>query len=347
MHILAWILGLLSILAILSYTRMENYLNKFSSESPYLTKRQAERELDALSQERLYQLLTAYSSKNSDENNVSSSHSGGKKRTKEKVAQGNLEITKEYEKNQNTTKPQEALYLDLVPHNARLNLQVLLSDIKTTKQDKKDRVVVFKEIFSSLLRMLYGDFTFFNAIPNAEHQIIEQLLLKLNNENELINNSESLATLKFEDSRIQDLFFRILKGDKQQVGPNKKGYPSLLELVIYEPKRRKFEINVHHAPETLLAAIFNDQQVAKEIVLLRQSLHDAGAEQSKKGNRRTKLYLDEEKVEALLRSSGKSLDRYKGLLDFSTRKPTSSELLSTLYLEVYSSKEAFKKKLKT
>lgn len=332
MNILAWVLGMISILAILTYVKLEHFVADQSIETYYLGQREADREADRTGQTMLYQQLTAYSPASPDLDDLTQDAEGASvSRTHTPVNKG-----------EKRSKPQTVapLHLDLVPHNARLNLASLFKERKNSNKDVRNDQ--YYTIAVQLLNHLYKDCDFFQQVPHAEYALLDALLenAALSNQKECpeiqqrLSCADDLSMFQFEDPALQEIFYHILKGG-EAVKEDRTviSYPSLLEFIIIEPNRRKFKINVHYAPKELLSAVLNHSQAAEELVAVREALHTQGGKIGKNGLHQTKLYLDEEKVRMVLNKFGLDLGHYLELLDLSSRKPSASELLRDRYID--------------
>lgn len=208
------------------------------------------------------------------------------------------------------------LYLEIPPHNAKLNLA------KIYKENFEGFVTIqknsFTSIFLTLLDQLYGQYAFYNDVVEPSKTILKTLLekssLNLNTKKIQIETLEDLACLDIEEPKLKTLFYKILRGD---------GCQSLLQFLCFEPNRRKFQINIHHVSHELLNAIVCNEKASYEILEMRNSLHESGKRYTKgrKKSLITTAFLTKEKVSFILKKHQISFDLIESFFDFSIAKP--------------------------
>jgi hypothetical protein len=213
---------------------------------------------------------------------------------------------------------QQILYLEMPPHNVKLNLaKIYKENIDLFDSDQKKKS--FTALFLRLLDSIYGRYAFYQEVPSASvlilKTLIEQSSLLEENKKVKIEIIEDLALIECEDSKLKGLFYKILRGED---------CPSLLQFLYLEPNRRKFEINIHHAPKELIEAIVGDESAAKEIIETRSLLHELGKRytKSKKKSLVTTSFLTKEMVCSLLKKYHISFEEPEKLLDFSLSRPS-------------------------
>jgi hypothetical protein len=117
-----------------------------------------------------------------------------------------------------------------------------LSFIPILMEDEKANH--FRTILLNLMELLYGDQPFFDR-EQAEEILTKLRAIEWKPE---LTRLEQLATVDLEDTALQALWLKMLRGQTN-------GYDSILNHIsLHEKKRTK--INLTHAPEELLKAIF-------------------------------------------------------------------------------------------
>lgn len=334
MHILAWVLGMISILAILTYARLDSFVSTQTIDNLYLGQRKAEREADGDGQMKIYQLLTTYSSQPTPVKDANAPpQTELVKPKKEKPEVDGLEKT--------PAQP-GTLHLDLIPHYAKLNLKALYKESEEMiKKDLQDATGPYYEMAAYLLRDLYQGCPFFQKAQRAEYLLLDAILASTttkrssqkhyDSSKQLVVSAEGLANVRLEDPFLQDLLYHILKGGEYLNNEGKAiSYPSLLDFVILEPNRIKLTMSAHHASAEVLAAVLGNSEAARNLVAYRESLHEQGMKIKKNGLRETKIFLDEEKLSRFLEAEGVDYKKVKSFLDLSVKKPISSELLPSV-----------------
>jgi hypothetical protein len=227
----------------------------------------------------------------------------------------------------NSSSP-KLLYLEIPPHNSKLNLAKVFKeylDVSSIDINEKNHTAVFVR----LLEMVYGNYLFFNEVPNASSLIYDWLMktASLNGEQnkKKIEIFEDIATLEITDTNIKKIFYNILRGID---------CPPLQNFVYLDKNRRKFEINIHHAPEELIAAVLNNKEAAKEIVNLRLVLNEIGKRTTKKRKKSlvTTTFLTKDSVESILKNYGFNFCEEECFFDFSTTKPNTKSVANTLLI---------------
>jgi hypothetical protein len=221
------------------------------------------------------------------------------------------------------------LYLEILPHNAKLNLAKIFKENKEESFVTKNEGYTF--IFLSLLDNLYSSFEFYNEIPNTSQKILKILLDKSSPNEELkkikVDTLEDLACLDIEDPKLKKIFYKILKGE---------GCVSVLQFLHLDPNRRKFEINIHHASLELIEAIILNKNAAEEIITTRNRLHDSGKRYTKgrKKSLVTTSFLTKEIVSSVLKKYNISFEKVGKYFEFSIAKPNLQTIQPLYSLEV-------------
>lgn len=103
---------------------------------------------------------------------------------------------------------------------------------------------------------------------------------------EVVRNLGDLKTLDLEDPELQVLFAKMLDGADEYKNapscpqPKRKGYPRLLDYI--EIIKRKdgtvYPIRIQHAPRGIIEAIFDDPNIVEEILVRRDELGKSAGE---------------------------------------------------------------------
>lgn len=293
MQFLIWVFGFLIFFSCLAYVRFNDFVQTRGGFSNLLAKQKAEREVESKAQQLYFEIITEPRKEEPSELKV--------KPGKHKTAKSN----------------EAHLYLELPPHNARLNIAKVFRE--------GDEKLPYTQLFLHLLDILYLEQPFYQEIPNCSKELLKAILARatINNESgkQKLTSPQDLATLFLDDRRMQEVLFHVLKGSRGN-------YPSLLDYITLEPTRKKYEIHIHLAPLKLLEAVFNHEQVAQAIVQRRELLHEMGQRRlsSKKNSLVTSCFLTKEEVASILHSYKMNLSDYEKLLDFDVTRPTKQSL---------------------
>jgi hypothetical protein len=115
------------------------------------------------------------------------------------------------------------------------------------------------KVLTRLLHLLYSNQPWWSE--GLEHEIADALVAKLDGK---LPSPDQVANIDLGDQRLQDIYYRMIKGGDQ--------IPSLLDYLSAEPASKPQPINLYHAPEALIAALFDSAEQAHEIVLFRTEL---------------------------------------------------------------------------
>jgi hypothetical protein len=325
---------MISILAILTYARLDSFISTQTIDNLYLGQRKAEREADRDGQMKIYQLLTTYSTQPPSVKDTNASPQKDLIKTKKEKP--------EIDSAEQPPSQSGTLHLDLIPHHAKLNLKALYKESEEMiKKDFSDATGPYYEMAAYLLRVLYQDCPFFRKVQRAEYLLLDTILASTTTKRssqrhydfskQLVVSAEGLANVRLEDPSLQDLLYHILKGGEYLNNEGKSmSYPSLLDFVILEPNRMKLTISAHHASTEVLAAVLGNSEAARNLIAYRESLHEQGIKIKKNGLRETKIFLDEKKLRSFLEGEGVDFKKIKPFLDLSVKKPISSELLPSV-----------------
>jgi hypothetical protein len=114
-------------------------------------------------------------------------------------------------------------------------------------------------VLTRLLRNLYSEAPWWTQ--GLEYRIADQLVAQIDGK---LPSPDAIATVDMKDPRLQEIFYRMLKG-----GDN---LPALLDFLTAEQSGRTQPINFWHAPQELLAALFDSPTIAQAIVAKRAEL---------------------------------------------------------------------------
>jgi hypothetical protein len=132
------------------------------------------------------------------------------------------------------------------PECSRLNLYPLIGGI--------DKEPILYEWSAKLLKTFYGASLFDNK-PYAEKKFLDALLVALQSALES-DKPFALEKLRFKDEEDQRLYYRMLKGTKEE-----EGYPSILDYICVRPSKTK--ICLFHAHPNLLSLFFTPKAASK------------------------------------------------------------------------------------
>lgn len=336
MQLLVWIMGFLVLLSIVAYGRLDSFVLYHGMSELYLNKCAATKGAEV----KVQKILLEAQVENKEEKSSIEIEAIEEVAQKEDAAP-----QKEMKAGKNTY-----VYLNLPPHNAKLNLAAIFSEFKKAPS-LSEKECPFFHLSANLIKYLYKDQTFFNAHTDNLHFEILQGLLKsaytkkfvaskrLDIENKgkcYIKTVDDLASVDFNNEPLQEAFYCMLKGSKFYASPDQNNYPSLLEHITFEATREKYKINVHHATKELFAAIFQSEEIAEKIVSLREELYKKGYMRlkSKKHSEVSTLFLTEEMVKEILEENKKKFMDYEHLLDFKAGRPSKEELPKDLIVAV-------------
>ncbi len=118
------------------------------------------------------------------------------------------------------------------------------------------------EVTARLMRLLYTGQPCFS--PGVEYRLLDCLALKAA-QGAPLTKADQVSSILLDDQELQAIFYLMLKGAE--------GYPSLLDFITVEPVSSESQkINLFHAPQPVLAALFDDPELATELVVRRGDL---------------------------------------------------------------------------
>jgi hypothetical protein len=150
------------------------------------------------------------------------------------------------------------------PDNSRLNLYKVL-------QEDREKISLenfsLYEVLAQLMRNLYNEELFFQEVSNVEYLIIDHLLAK-KGECLLFTTPDQLVSVKFDNQRVQEVFYHMLKGSKSA--------RSLLDFLTFNPidspQKQSRKINFLFAHPTLLRAIFPEGTIGDDLLARRERI---------------------------------------------------------------------------
>lgn len=121
----------------------------------------------------------------------------------------------------------------------------------------------FSELTERLLKELYSHTVFWQTaekeVPNLAHALVLSFLEKK-------DEAETLSDLFPEDSRLQSLFYKMLKGSGIYEEKIKKGYPPLADFFVFLPKKKELT-SFPHTSYPILRTLFQEATVEKILQL--------------------------------------------------------------------------------
>lgn len=302
MAVIAWVFGFLLLFSTMSYFRLEQFYSSNERFKVYLGKNAAIRNAN------LEALHAAVQLHKEEKGSKEAPQDEGSP-----VPEDNAPSEKKRVK--------YPLYLDFPPFNSKLNLMSVYEEYAKGVVE----TAPYLHLFARLLDVLYGEQPFYYLYGNTTSAIIENLMEKsvfnrtVEGKIELKSLSD-LASIDFGNDDLQEIWYKMLKGCESRTKEREKGsYPSLFDFIILE-KRRKFAIQIHQAPLELLTAVFNNSEVAIQIVAKREELHMRGRRPVKSRNEYvvSDLFLSKDDVGAILEDHHLRIEDYISLLDFVT-----------------------------
>lgn len=219
------------------------------------------------------------------------------------------------------------------PDNSRLNFYLLL--FATEDANLTPLQCTRSQVAARLMRLLYENCSFFNAVPHAEYRILEAL----DEKKEKMRNfdfPDEMGSIQFENKAIQEIFYHMLKGGQQDDGTP---YPSLLDFITFDKDyynaqdrdiklltSYRTKINLFFASKELLTAVIQEPhlvtKLSDEIDLLWKKIWEFEKARKESAStveplQRGKLKKDLEIIFARLFAEGnKDPELYKKLFDF-------------------------------
>lgn len=122
------------------------------------------------------------------------------------------------------------------------------------------------ELLKRLMQNLYGDKHFFLEIQEKRPSFLDELLVRMAEaaKEEKITYKKDLSKLDLQDAELQEVYAKMLRGNKSTHNNDKREYDSLSEYVQTQSGRKK--IQLLHASPPLLLAIYGDPSLVEEII---------------------------------------------------------------------------------
>ncbi|MDP1881092.1 MAG: hypothetical protein Q8K60_09165 [Parachlamydiaceae bacterium] len=186
-------------------------------------------------------------------------------------------------------KRQDSLYL--IPRN--IHRQLSFRYILNKEQREKDENVSkqYRQIAIDLMKILYEETFFYKEMENKNSKFLEEMIDQIQEAadeapKDTVKRVEDMARLKLKDPELQDVYYHMLKGSvtrpqlkldeekRQKEGTSltaeqkEKTYVSLLTYIHYSNAGPEIQL----APRELLEAIFENPQIAEDIIVKRIEL---------------------------------------------------------------------------
>lgn len=148
----------------------------------------------------------------------------------------------------------------------------------------------FRFLIIDLMKILYGDASFYKNLEKNRPNFIEEMLDAIQNAADeapqgMIKRVEDIARIHLEDPELQKAFYFMLKGSITRdelykitdISPRikEKAYVSILTFINYNGKAEKEDsarIIVQLAPREILKAIFQKDEIVESIIVRRNEL---------------------------------------------------------------------------
>lgn len=167
--------------------------------------------------------------------------------------------------------------------NGKLNLAFLMGG-----EHSDQEAAFFSPLLIRLLPLLYDHLTFYKeakeALPNLEEALVEGLVEAVKRQPASYHPKKvsSLSALELENPLLQEVWYRLLKGDVG--GECGSRFPALACYVDLRYQTKK-GISLYKAPPPLLLALFERPDLVRQFVAERQEIY--------KGIKGHKLSLEE------------------------------------------------------
>lgn len=188
--------------------------------------------------------------------------SSNPKKRKKKEPQQKAAAKRIAKLNVNTARP---------PNNSRLNIYTLVH--KEGHEQLPEDYSLY-ETTARLMRTLYPDLC--AELPGAEYFILDKLMEK-KKESATFETPDELSSLSLEDPKLQELFFRMLKGTKTA--------RPLLHYITFDkidsPRKQSRKINFLFTDPLILRAIFPEPRIADKLLARREHIWQEILEQEK------------------------------------------------------------------
>jgi len=156
------------------------------------------------------------------------------------------------------------------------------------------------QIAARLIRNLYKDMEQFQKIPDLEYHILDNIYAAMHpntkdpSQLRPITATVHLSAVPFKDPQMREAYYALLRGSKT--------HPSLLDYFKLEGKG-VHGVNRNRVPEAIVAAIIGNPVAAKKFIEERRAHHDGGLH---KWHRKTytSTPIDKEWLEAFLKREG-------------------------------------------
>lgn len=249
---------MLMMLAIISYSRLQTFLSFTVIESEYrhyMTTIQREHYNQA--QQKMYKNLEGSPDDSIGEEGEDEEQEQGDSRKEEKEKKP----------------PQKRL-------NASINFDPFIK--KEAKDKSPEQLKKVEELLRRLLKVLYADKSFFREMQEKHPGFIDQLLNRLieiaDTEvyRDTLKEKADIATIDLKDPDLQDVYYKMLHGTRKKTHKKNEflideGYLSLLDFIKINEKSQG--ISIYLAPGELLMAIYDNEELVKEVISSREKLY--------------------------------------------------------------------------
>lgn len=152
-------------------------------------------------------------------------------------------------------------------------------DANVTKQ--------YRVLMIELMKIVYGEAAFFKNLEKKRPNFLEEMLTAIEKAadaapEKAIKRIQDIARLNLDDPELQDAFYHMLKGSVtrekskaiKKISPRTqaKAYVSLFNFINYEGKSATPRIEIQHAPQEVLKAVFVSDEVVDAIIAQRNKL---------------------------------------------------------------------------
>lgn len=178
--------------------------------------------------------------------------------------QAEQEKTPEFKKITKAIPRSASLHFNLArpPNNSRLNLWEVLFEYQLSEAPASFSLY---DSTARLIRSLYGHCSFFQAIPDAEHLILDKLMAKKDQTADF-KFPDDLSAVSMDDQKLQQIFYYMLTGTTDA--------PSLLEYITFDvietQKGQEKKVNLMFASPLVLQAILQNEALVGDLVRTRE-----------------------------------------------------------------------------
>lgn len=295
MNILLFTVSLLMMLSILTYSRLNAFLDNHICNKMFLDHSLAQKESQNHRESEIYTMKVLTREPRKPKGNVKA------------------EVPPREKGQQPTLSKQRS--------TALLTLQARLPFQFEAEATKDPHALTYYELAARLMRQLYDNQSFFHALPKMEYRILDALRQAYQEQKETKHGfqgppalSEHLGSFVLHDAVLQQAWQKMLIGYKDQ----KNGYPSLLDYMTVKSADER--INLPFAREEVLNALFENPELVRRLIEDRNYLLRVYIGQEKSDEYQpTKADIQkalQKKVHDLVIETGLADSTYDRFLDF-------------------------------